>query len=122
VSEGAPGSAPRPQQGKVRLARVLPNGFDLEVATPTGGLVVSSVSHARGWRLEVGGREAGVRRVNGGFLGFEVPPGAHRARLDYRPKSWIWGLRLFALGIAGIVVVLLVTRRAALRSAAAPAP
>jgi hypothetical protein len=122
VSEGSPDSPSRPQQGKVRLARVLPNGFDLEVVTPTGGLVVSSVSHARGWRLKVEGREAGVRRVNGGFLGFEVPPGAHRARLDYRPKSWIWGLWLFGLGILGIAAALWVTRRAAPRSAAAPAP
>ncbi|HEV7518484.1 MAG TPA: hypothetical protein VGR07_19480, partial [Thermoanaerobaculia bacterium] len=68
-----------PQRGTVTLGRVEPNGFALTVASPTGGLVASSVSAARGWRLAVDGRPAPLREVNGGFLGFRVGPGSHRA-------------------------------------------
>jgi hypothetical protein len=96
VAEGTPAAPSRPQSGTVRIERVLPNGFDLEVATATGGLVASSVAYADGWRLELveGPGPATLRRVNGGFTGFEVGPGRHRVRLDYRPAGWTWGLAL----------------------------
>jgi hypothetical protein len=105
VAHGEPAAGPRPQAGTVRIVEVLPNGFDLEVETATGGLVVSSVSDARGWRLEPveGGGEPTLRRVNGGFVGFEIAPGRHRVRLDYRPSGWIWGLGMAGLGVLGMV-------------------
>jgi hypothetical protein len=96
--EGSAVSPPRPQQGGVALRRVLPNGFDLQIASPTGGLVTSSVSDASAWRLEIDGRPAPLCRVNGGFLGFKAPPGDHCARLDYRPLGWALGLVLAGLG------------------------
>jgi hypothetical protein len=101
--EGAT-SPQRPQEGTVALRRVRPAGFDLDIASPTGGLVTSSVSDASGWRLEIDGRSAPLRRVNGGFLGFEVPPGSHRVRLDYRPIGWTLGLALAAMGGLAAVI------------------
>jgi hypothetical protein len=104
IAEGGPAAAPHPQSGTVRIEKVLPNGFDLEVATATGGLVASSVSFAAGWRLELldGSGPAELRRVNGGFVGFEIGPGRHRVRLDYRPAGWVWGL-----GLAGVALTVL---------------
>ena len=102
-----------------------PNGFDLLVDSPTGGVVASSVSYARGWKLWRGGAPQPVARVNYGFVGFAVPAGRHRLRLEYLPDSWIWGLRLFALGLAGILLaagaawIPRVTRRAGPRSGGA---
>jgi len=105
VAEGTPAIGPRPQNGTVRIERVLPNGFALEVATVTGGVVASSVAYADGWRLELveGPGPAELRRVNGGFVGFEVGPGRHRVRLDYRPAGWTWGLGAAGLGILCVV-------------------
>lgn len=114
------------REGTVRIARVPANGFDLEVESPAGGVVASSVSHVRGWRLRLDGREIPVLRVDGGFAGFEVPPGRHRAVLDYRPAGWVWGVRLFALGMLAVVYSVLRTsigrRSRARRLAASPAP
>ena len=51
-----------------------------------------------------------IQDPNGGFLGFEVPPGARRVRLDFEPPGWIWGRRLAAAG--GLVALLLGIRSA----------
>jgi hypothetical protein len=122
-----------PQRGKVEITRVLPNGFELVVDSPTGGLVASSVSHARGWKLWCDGRPLPVLRVNSGFLGLPVPAGRHRLLADFRPDSWIWGLRLCGLGAAGALLGMVgagvarrrrraATRRAGLRADGAAAP
>src|SRR5262249_60330905 len=82
-------------------------GFDLAARPASGGTVVAGVSAAPGWRCAVGGRESGLLTVNSAFLGFPVPPGAHRVRLDYRPASWRWGLLLGGLGICAVAITLL---------------
>lgn len=126
VAEGTP-AASRPQSGMVRIERTLPNGFDLEVATATGGLVVSSVAFADGWRLDLleGPGPAELRRVNGGFAGFEVGPGRHRVRLDYRPAGWTWGLALAGTALlvaAGTSFVRATSGRRAWRETSTSAP
>ncbi len=107
VVEVGPAGPPVAQEGKVRIERVRANGFDLEVESPAGGLVASSVSYVRGWRLLSEGGDAPVLRVNGGFAGFGVPPGRHRVRLDYRPAGWTWGVQLCSLGLIGILLAAL---------------
>lgn len=111
-------TSPIRQEGTVGIG-VRANGFDLDVETPTGGVVVSSVSHSRSWRLQVDGSEGEVLRVNGGFVGFEVPPGRHRAVLDYRPRGWTRGLWLFALGVIYSVLRTSIGRRSRARALAA---
>ncbi len=117
----APPGPSMDQDGRVTIERVRGNGFDLAIDTPTGGLVASSVSHAAGWRLVLdGGEEIGLRRVNAGFVGFEVPPGRHRVALDYRPAGWTWGLQLFALGLVGILIGVLKSLRSRRRRHRSP--
>ncbi|HXO22376.1 MAG TPA: YfhO family protein [Thermoanaerobaculia bacterium] len=108
------------QDGRVSGLHPLSNGFDLRVDSRTGGLVVSSVSYARGWQLAVDEKVVPVLRVNGGFLGFEASPGTHRARLDYRPAGWVWGLRLAGAGGAAALAALALSRRRRLTGSAAP--
>jgi Bacterial membrane protein YfhO len=88
------------QEGQATAIRPRNNGFDLEVDTPTGGLVASSVSFTRGWQVAIGGRSLPAIEVDGGFLGFEVPPGRSAVRLRYRPRGWPAGLALCAAGSA----------------------
>ncbi|HEX9669318.1 MAG TPA: hypothetical protein VGC93_07515, partial [Thermoanaerobaculia bacterium] len=74
IERQAPAGA---QHGTVRIARVRPNGFELTVEG-LGGAVVSSVSHARGWRATLDGNFLPLLRANGAFLAFAAPPGRHR--------------------------------------------
>jgi Bacterial membrane protein YfhO len=102
------------QRGRAELRRLTANGFVLGVDSPTGCIVVSSVSHAAGWHVAVDGRPVRALRVNGGFLGFAAPPGRHRVDLDYRPWGWRWGWALWGVGAA--VAVGIWGRRAVLKS------
>ncbi len=97
VAAGGHGEA-SPQEGTVREIRPGSNRFDMEVDSPTGGVVVSSISYAPGWQEEIGGGRSPAFEVNSAFLGFRVPPGVHAVHLFYRPVGWTAGLVLFALG------------------------
>src|SRR5262249_28023212 len=80
--------APADQAGAVQGIRRRGNGCDLRVDSPSGGVVVSSVSFAPDWVVRIGALERPAIEVDGGFLGFVVPRGAHEVRLDYRPRGW----------------------------------
>ncbi len=92
------------QQGEVRAIRPRGDGFDMDVATPTGGVVVGSVSYAQDWQVDSGGRRSEAIEVNGGFLGFRVQPGASTVRLRYRPQGYRRGLMLAATGALAALV------------------
>lgn len=103
------------QQGWVRLTTVTSNRFAMEVTSPTGGVVVSSVSHDPGWRVRVDGTAAPLLRANSAFLAFSVPPGEHAVELVYSPSGWRWGLALLVLGLAALAALVgldLLRRRA----------
>ncbi|HXT50967.1 MAG TPA: YfhO family protein [Thermoanaerobaculia bacterium] len=109
-----PARAPQdsaPQRGQVSVRRVETNGFTVDVTTPTGGIVVSSVTSVRGWRIAIDERPVEPLRTNGAFVGFAVPPGRHRVVLDYRPAGWTWGLGLAAAGAIAAAALALVDRR-----------
>src|SRR5579864_9134844 len=120
-ADSASGMATRPQDGRVRDIRVRSNGFDLAVDSAAGGIVASSVSYAPEWRATIGGREEQAVEIDGGFLGFQVPPGSHAVRLRYRPRGWTAGLALFAAG-CGLMLLGWWGRRRGWRSLAWLAP
>jgi hypothetical protein len=123
---GAPAGRvrPAPQDGRVWLRRVRPNGFDLAVESRSGALVASSVSWAPGWRAAIDGEPGETLPVNWAFLGVRVPPGAHRVELEYAPAGWRRGLALFwgALGACLARWLAVRIRRGAPRPAGSGAP
>jgi hypothetical protein len=95
---------PRKQAaGSVTLVAEAANGFDLVTESAQDALAVSSISWLPGWRvLADDGKALTVRRVNGGFLGIEIPAGRTELRVRYRPTGWIVGWWLWGLGVAGV--------------------
>ncbi|HVT59224.1 MAG TPA: YfhO family protein [Thermoanaerobaculia bacterium] len=93
-----------PQEGNVPLIRPRSNGFDLAVASATGGTVASSVSYDPAWRIRVDGLPAPALDVDAGFLGFKVAAGTHQVAVDYRPLGWLLGLVLCGLASAAAVI------------------
>jgi len=113
VEEG-PGDIPGAsweQEGSVRIIEVTGNRFGMEVASPGGAVVVSSVSHDPGWRVRLDGEPVPLLRANSAFLAFRVPPGEHGAELVYSPRGWRWGWGLCALAVIALAGRWLFLRR-----------
>jgi len=76
--------------------------YTLDVETPVGGLVESSLP-ANGWMVTVAGRPVPVELVRGGFLGFRVAAGKYRIHVSYRPISYYGSLVLALIAAAALI-------------------
>ncbi|MFN7961929.1 MAG: hypothetical protein U0002_11710 [Thermoanaerobaculia bacterium] len=100
-----PGARPATAGARAEVLRVEPNGFRLETAG--AGLVASSVTASRGWRVVAQGRRLQPLRVDSAFLGFEAPAETGEVRLRYLPSSWLPALALAALALTAVVALAL---------------
>lgn len=80
--------------------------LEYEVTSVRPGIAVASTMAYPGWTVLVDGRPVPWFAADHAFLGFQLPEGTHRVRLEYRPTGWddlvrrmrwVWGLWLAAL-------------------------
>ncbi len=69
-------------------------------------LLVVADAWAPGWRVSVDGEPAQLLRVAGAFRGVALEKGERAVVFEYRPRGWVWGLRLGALGALGWLALL----------------
>ncbi len=81
-----------------------PTDFRLRVATSRAAVVASSQPAMRWWEVHVNGRTVQPVRINGAFLGFQVPAGVSDVSVRYRPLPYrvAAGLALAAAIALGI--------------------
>jgi uncharacterized membrane protein YfhO len=58
-----------------------------------------------GWKVERNGARIEPVRVNGGFLGFTVPPGELDVRVWYDPWTFRFGAIIALATVAGLIGV-----------------
>jgi hypothetical protein len=96
---------PRPADAPLattRLHETSNSDYAIQVDAPRYTLVVSSIPWWPGWKVIRDGKRVAPIRVNGAFVGFAVPPGAHDVRVVYAPDSFRLGVLLAALALSGI--------------------
>ncbi|HET9794870.1 MAG TPA: YfhO family protein, partial [Thermoanaerobaculia bacterium] len=71
--------------------------IDVDAAAPAW--IVASETNWKGWRARENNTRFDIRFANHAFLGFRVPAGRHRIRLEYRPSSFRFGAALAGLAI-----------------------
>lgn len=79
----------------------------LSVETDREAFLVASDVFYPGWRAAVDGRETRIFRTDYVLRGIALPPGSHEVRFEYRPRSVRLGAGLSALGLVGLLVLLL---------------
>lgn len=94
-------------KASVKILSYAPDGLAVGVNARGPALIATSVTSWPGWRLKIDGKRAALLAYNRAFLSFVVPPGEHRAELEYRPGSFVVGasvsgLTLLSLCFAGL--------------------
>lgn len=107
----APGRAPPPPEGRVRIARYEPERVVLETDGRRGAILVLSDAAYPGWETRVDGAPAPALRANTLFRAVAVPPGRHRVEWAYRPGSLRLGFALAGVAALGLAVAAGLARR-----------
>lgn len=88
-----------------QIVHASPTDYRLHVKAPRYSLIVSSVPWWPGWKVERNGARVEPVRVNGGFLGFTVPPGELDVRVWYDPWTFRFGVIIALVTVAAVIAV-----------------
>ncbi|MFQ5576545.1 MAG: YfhO family protein, partial [Anaerolineae bacterium] len=93
-----------PADGDARLEWLDYTLHHVSVAVAAGGpgYLVLSDAYFPGWRATVDGRPAPLYRANYAFRAVPVPAGEHVVAFNFKPVSWVIGLALSGLTLAGL--------------------
>jgi hypothetical protein len=91
---------PCPAPDRLRLQSRDPGAMTVRADMACAGLVVTGDLYAKGWRVLVDGRKAGMREFAGVVRAVPVEAGHHRIEYTYRPPMVYWGAALSVVGLA----------------------
>jgi hypothetical protein len=97
-------------RGRARLEGLTPGEERYDVESDGEGYLVVRSSFARGWRAEVDGAPAAVRRANGKHRAVPLPRGRHEVVLRYEPPGLTLGLVMTAVALLAAGGVVLAAR------------
>lgn len=97
--------------GSARLLTDRPGHIVVETNARGRQLLAIGERFHDGWTAAVDGTSAAVLRVNGDFLGCVVDAGAHRVEFRFRPRSFVLGASLSALGVLTLIAATMRFRR-----------
>ncbi len=91
---------PTPPDETAHIAEDTGDVVMIRVHLAAPGMLVLADQHYPGWRAEVDGEPAELRRVNYLLRGVRLPAGRHKVRFIYEPASFRLGLLLTVCGLA----------------------
>lgn len=96
IVEGNPDLQIKPDTAaSVAVTHYDARSIELETSRSTPGfLVLSEIYYPKGWQLTVDGEPAEIYKTNYVLRGMKVPAGEHTLRMEFNPKSYIWGGRI----------------------------
>jgi hypothetical protein len=111
--DGDPGGGTAAENGPahVRITRYVGGELTLEIEARAEAIVGTSIPRWPGWKLALDGRDAPLVGYNHAFLGFRVPPGRHRAELEYRPEGFTRGAAISGMTLGLSLFLLALGRR-----------
>jgi len=97
--------APNAEIGQVEIVGRTSNSMDLDVTTPSNGLLVLSEIYFPSWQATVDGQTARMLRANHILRGLPVPAGQHRVTLRFLPATLVWGAVISGITLAAMTLV-----------------
>lgn len=102
---GQPLHVPAAEPAQVRVVRYESGMLEIEVDSPAEGYLVLSDPYYPGWRAEVNGEPAMIRRANYVFRAVAVPAGSQRVTMSYRPGTWLVGFGISTLTVLVLLIL-----------------
>ena len=87
------------------LREINPRRFRMAIDAASPLFMASSQPAAPGWVVKVNHRAVPITRLNGAFIGFNVPAGKSQVSVEYQPISFRIGVALFVLAIAAMIAI-----------------
>ncbi len=102
-----------PSPAAVRILSRTPDSIamDVEATGPNPSFLAFNQTWDEGWRLTIDGKPAALLRADVSLSGFVVPPGRHRAALEYGETWVIVGATISILAVLGCLVLVFVGRK-----------
>ena len=94
--------------GRARLEDARPGRLVARVDRPGRRILAFSERFHDGWSVTIDGNPGQAVRVEGDFLGCVLDGGVHKVSLQFRPRSFLYGSIVSAIGaalLAGILIV-----------------
>jgi Bacterial membrane protein YfhO len=88
--------------GTAQLTSFEPNRLTLKAEIRRPSFLVLSEVYYPGWEARVDGKPAPLLKADYILRAVPLTPGEHSVELRFRPRTFIWGLAISALGLAGI--------------------
>jgi hypothetical protein len=104
----AAGTEERPGD-HVQIITYTARQVEIEVETPSPGILILGDTYYPGWKVEIDGKGASVFRANYLLRGIAVDSGRHRVKFFYRPVSFSIGFGLTV--IAGVMTLWCLKRK-----------
>jgi len=101
VISGAP-PAGTDEAGTAHLTSFEPNRLRLQAEIRRPSFLVLSEVYYPGWEALVDGKPAPLLRADYVLRAVPLMPGEHSVELRFRSRTFLWGLAISALGLAGI--------------------
>jgi hypothetical protein len=96
--------------GNVNVTQFKPNRLRLQADMKRPAFVVVSEVHYPGWEATVDGKAAPLIAADYILKAIPVPAGKHEIVLRFRPRTFIWGLTISLISLAGIILALVFLR------------
>jgi hypothetical protein len=96
--------------GNVSVTQFKPNRLRLQADMNRPAFVVVSEVHYPGWEATVDGKPAPLFAADYILKTIPVPAGKHEIALRFRPRTFIWGLTISLISLAGMILALVFLR------------
>jgi hypothetical protein len=107
-----PVTLPTECRGTAKIVDEVPARITVAADMQTRGLLVLADRWDGGWRAYLDGEPVPILRTNHALRGVELPAGQHALVFAYEPASLVWGVRLMAAAVLGLLVWVVLVLRA----------
>jgi len=98
--------------GDAKITNYQPNNIEISVDSKNNALLFLADNYDKGWKASVDGKDTSILRANYTFRAIKINEGKHVVRFWYDPRSFKLGIYLAIGGMVGILITILVSRKA----------